>query len=109
MPDTQTLPNSFSPLEHYIDGLSNGEATLLGILLTLVISISVWAINRYRKGVSMTNLHPHLPTSVSNERRERLETKLKLLYEQYDLETRVEEKLRLKALIEQTKKDLESV
>lgn len=37
-------------------------------------------------------------TSINNSRRQLLEEKMHLLYEQDDLETRVEEKLRIKAI-----------
>ncbi|MDD5392523.1 MAG: hypothetical protein PHE17_05850 [Thiothrix sp.] len=43
------------------------------------------------------------------ERRERLQGKLRGLYEEYDRETRFEEKLRLKAIISDTKKDLQEL
>ena len=44
--------------------------------------------------------------SVNAERRSRLEEKLRLLYQQHDLETRCEEKLRMKTIIDQTELDL---
>ena len=43
---------------------------------------------------------------INAERRDRLEEKLRLLYQQHDLETRVDEKLRLQAVIEQTETEL---
>ncbi|UJS24159.1 SEFIR domain-containing protein [Thiothrix winogradskyi] len=44
--------------------------------------------------------------NLNAERRARLQEKLRLLYQQYDLETRVEEKMRIKAIIDQTEADL---
>ena len=44
--------------------------------------------------------------ALIKERRERLTEKLRGLYEQCDLETRPEEKLRIKAVIKETEKDL---
>ncbi|MFZ1389343.1 MAG: toll/interleukin-1 receptor domain-containing protein [Thiolinea sp.] len=50
---------------------------------------------------------PAIPTNAINaDRRTRLEEKLRRLYEQYDLETRVEEKLRLEPLIREVEKEL---
>lgn len=52
---------------------------------------------------------PTLVNTLGNlnaERRARLQEKLRLLYQQYDLETRVEEKMRTKAIIDQTEADL---
>ena len=45
--------------------------------------------------------------NLNVERRARLLEKLRLLYQQHDLETRVEEKMRLKAIIRDTEKDLQ--
>jgi hypothetical protein len=47
--------------------------------------------------------------SINNERRVRLQEKLRQLYEQYDLETRVEEKMRMKVIIDQTESDLQGL
>ena len=44
--------------------------------------------------------------NINSARKVRLEDKLNKLYEQYDLETRVEEKMRMKAIIDQTESDL---
>lgn len=66
---------------------------------------------------SASNIPPqtHSPTptnTLSNfntERQERLQEKLRLLYQQYDLETRIEEKMRMKMIIEQTEADLQGL
>lgn len=47
--------------------------------------------------------------SINAERRACLEEKLRVLYKQYDLETRNEERLRLKYLIQEVEKDLENL
>lgn len=48
-------------------------------------------------------------TALNATRRQRLQDKLQRLYEQYDLETRVEEKIRMKAIIKQTEDELQDV
>ncbi|MBK8454086.1 MAG: SEFIR domain-containing protein [Thiofilum sp.] len=48
-------------------------------------------------------------TSINAERRARLEEKLRALYKSYDLETRVEEKMRLEAIIAETADALKKV
>ena len=47
--------------------------------------------------------------TINAERRLRLEEKLRQLYQQYDLETRVEEKMRLQTIIDQTQADLQAL
>lgn len=47
-----------------------------------------------------------LSNDINTERSTRLEDKLRQLYQQYDLETRVDEKMRMKAIIDQTENDL---
>lgn len=47
-----------------------------------------------------------VPVNLNAERRARLQEKLRLLYQQYDLETRVEDRLRMEAIIDQTEADL---
>ena len=54
-----------------------------------------------------TSLTP--PSSINAERQARLQEKLRQLYEQYDLETRVDEKMRLRAIIDATEKDLQGL
>ena len=49
------------------------------------------------------------PNTINAERRLRLEEKLRQLYQQYDLETRVEEKMRLQTIIDQTQADLQAL
>ena len=49
------------------------------------------------------------PNTINAERRIRLEEKLRQLYQQYDLETRLEEKMRLQTIIDQTQADLQAL
>ncbi len=45
-PTTQTLPTDLAPVETWLDGLSNGEATVLGFGLTVLVSVLVWLFTR---------------------------------------------------------------
>ena len=47
--------------------------------------------------------------AIQAERQQRLQEKLRQLYASYDLETRVDERMRLEAIIETTKKDLQTI
>ncbi|MDX9987509.1 hypothetical protein [Thiothrix unzii] len=47
--------------------------------------------------------------AIQAERQQRLQEKLRQLYACYDLETRVDERMRLEAIIETTKKDLQTI
>ncbi|MDP2224633.1 hypothetical protein [Nitrosomonas sp.] len=58
---TQTLPNEFAPVETWIDGLSNGEATILGFILVTVAGFVGWLFTRKKDAVSPTiNIHPQI-------------------------------------------------
>lgn len=58
---TQTLPNELAPVETWIDGLSNGEATILGFILVTVAGIVGWLFTRKKDAVSPTiNIHPQI-------------------------------------------------
>lgn len=46
------------------------------------------------------------PESIRNKRKQTILEQLEALYAQYDLETRVEERLRMKAIIAQKEQDL---
>ncbi len=50
-----------------------------------------------------------LDNAIQAERQQRLQEKLRQLYASYDLETRVDERMRLEAIIETTKKDLQAI
>lgn len=50
-----------------------------------------------------------MAADFTEERRERLENKLSGLYETYDLETRTDEKMRLKPIIDTTKRELQEL
>lgn len=58
---------------------------------------------------SSSNTATVTPDTIKAERRQRLLTKLSDLYKQYDYETRVEEKMRIKALIDDTQQELNSL
>ncbi|OQX14701.1 MAG: hypothetical protein BWK73_08800 [Thiothrix lacustris] len=45
-PTTQTLPTDLAPVETWLDGLSNGEATVLGFGLTVLVSVLVALFTR---------------------------------------------------------------
>ena len=47
--------------------------------------------------------------AIQAERQQRLQEKLRQLYASYDLETRVDERMRLEAIIETAKKDLQAI
>ncbi len=62
---TQTLPNEFAPVETWIDGLSNGEATILGFILAAVGSFIVWLFSRKKDtAILPINIHPHITVEV---------------------------------------------
>lgn len=58
---TQTLPNDFAPVETWIDGLSNGEATILSFILITLAGCIGWLFTR-KKDVSnpTINIHPQI-------------------------------------------------
>lgn len=62
---TQTLPNEFSPVETWIDGLSNGEATILGFILVTVASFTVGLFSRKKDiAIPPINIHPHITVEI---------------------------------------------
>ncbi len=62
---TQTLPNEFAPVETWIDGLSNGEATILGFILVTVASFIVWLFSRKKDiAIPPINIHPHITVKI---------------------------------------------
>jgi|GEM_PF-4497970 len=63
---TQTLPDEFAPVETWIDGLSNGEATILGfIILVTVGSFIVWLFSLKKDtAISPINIHPHITVEI---------------------------------------------
>lgn len=58
---TQTLPNDFAPVETWIDGLSNGEATILGFILVTIASFIGWLFTRKKDASNpIINIHPQI-------------------------------------------------
>lgn len=62
---TQTLPDRLGHVEIWIDGLSNGEAAIFGILLTALISVIGWLFVRKKDtAIPSINIHPHITVEV---------------------------------------------
>ncbi len=59
-PITQTLPNEFALVETWIDGLSNGEATILGFILVTIAGLIGWLFTRKKDNNHTINIHPQI-------------------------------------------------
>lgn len=60
-PITQTLPNEFALVETWIDGLSNGEATILGFILVTIAGFIGWLFTRKKDASNqIINIHPQI-------------------------------------------------
>lgn len=60
-PITQTLPNEFALVETWIDGLSNGEATILGFILVTIAGFIGWLFTRKKDASNpVINIHPQI-------------------------------------------------
>lgn len=100
--NTYTLPKQYDSLYRYLTGQPEHIAPPVGSKRVLPPA----------QGAAIAPAPPPSPAPVnmlSNlnaERQARLQEKLRQLYESYDLETRVEEKMRIKAIIGQTEADL---
>lgn len=57
---TQTLPNDLAPVETWIDGLSNGEATILGFILVTLAGFIGWLFTRKKDNNPTINIHPQI-------------------------------------------------
>lgn len=101
--NTYTLQRDYAALYRYLTQKPEHIAPSLGQVKAMHVSAA--------NTPTLTNSSTSINTTISHqsERRTRLEEKLRRLCEQYDLETRVEEKMRLETLIKQTEKDLEGL
>ena len=125
MPPPNIWPEPLHWFENWLRTLSDGEATFYSIMLTALFAVTVWIGKRgwdkFKVSTSSTvtirepsmptpgSTPPTPPSSINAERQARLQEKLRQLYEQYDLETRVDEKMRLRAIIDATEKDLQGL
>ena len=97
-----TFPKDYDNLYRYLTGQPEYIAPPVG---------SKRVMSPAQAGSSTPNPPPpfvqvNTLSSLNVERKVRLQEKLRRLYEQYDLETRVEEKVRMEAIIAQTEADL---
>ena len=103
---TYCLPDDYDKLYRVLTAQPEYQAPPLGQVRKLVSNGGV-------APAPVPTQNPSIPgwgtQSINNERRVRLQEKLRRLYEQYDLETRVEEKMRMKVIIDQTENDLQGL
>lgn len=125
MPDSQATTQfcyeSLTCFHAWVRDLTDGEATLYSMLVVGALTALGWLLRQlwsifHKKDEAMpssenasTPISKTTANTINAERRIRLEEKLRQLYQQYDLETRVEEKMRLQTIIDQTQADLQAL
>ena len=101
---TYTLPKQYDDLYRYLTAQPEYIPPVVGSKRVMPPAGAPSTIQAHTPQPMANSL-----SSINDERKGRLEEKLRLLYEQYDLETRAEEKLRMKAIIKQTETNLRSL